>query len=121
MPDEGDLRAVVWTALTEVQERMRAELQAQRNNIRDVGMAEHQRQPVRLGSVNPCSPVPAWMLPEGVEADVTGSWVSHTLASLLQEVARESPYDALDTPNEHSVVVVSALLDHTWQRLNTGE
>ncbi|XP_045137895.1 bifunctional peptidase and arginyl-hydroxylase JMJD5-like isoform X1 [Portunus trituberculatus] len=120
MPDEGDLRAVVWTALTEVQERMRAELQAQRNNIRDVGMAEHQRQPVRLGSVNPCSPVPAWMLPEGVEADVTGSWVSHTLACLLQEVARESPYDALDTPNEHSVVVVSALLDHTWQRLNTG-
>ena len=125
MPDEDDLCMVVKVALAELRERVKAELQAQHSSIRDDGAAGDKEHPLCIGDANTknvsqCSSVPAWMLPEGVEAEVMGSWVSHTLASLLQEIVRESLQDAPQPPNEQSVVVVSALLDHTWQRLNTG-
>lgn len=126
MPDEGDLRMVVEAALTEVRERVRAELHAQRSTSRDDRTVELKGQLMSVGDVHArkvsscSSSYPAWVLPEGVEAGVTGSWVNRTLASLLQEIAMESLQDASQSPNEHSVVVVSTLLDHTWQRLNTG-
>ncbi|XP_071517895.1 bifunctional peptidase and arginyl-hydroxylase JMJD5 isoform X1 [Panulirus ornatus] len=65
-------------------------------------------------------------LPPEVEANVAGSWVNHTLATLLQVVAPSSlslpsvPFTHHLPPTSNDVILASALLDYTWQKLNTG-
>lgn len=65
-------------------------------------------------------------MPTGVEARVAGGWVSHTLATLLQVVAPSSllPLSVSPThvspPTNNDVILANALLDYTWQKLNTG-
>ncbi|XP_069991586.1 bifunctional peptidase and arginyl-hydroxylase JMJD5 isoform X2 [Penaeus vannamei] len=53
------------------------------------------------------------MLPVGVEEEVVGGWVRGTIARLLSFVGFPS------TPRE-AAVAANALLDYTWQKLNTG-
>ncbi|XP_042883072.1 bifunctional peptidase and arginyl-hydroxylase JMJD5-like isoform X2 [Penaeus japonicus] len=53
------------------------------------------------------------MLPTGVEEEVVAGWVGQTLSRLLGFVA-------LPSPPRDAVVSANALLDYTWQKLNTG-
>ncbi|KAG7157364.1 bifunctional peptidase and arginyl-hydroxylase JMJD5-like isoform X2 [Homarus americanus] len=65
------------------------------------------------------------VLPTGIEEGVVGGWVSHTLATLLQVMASSStsssaPLSDTSSFSDEDIVLASALLDYTWQKLNTG-
>lgn len=70
------------------------------------------------------------LLPKGVNIKLVGGWVSHTLSKLLKHVAYSwssslssttGDNDILNSASEDEVILSSALLDYTWQKLNTGE
>lgn len=112
--DDGCLSKVVTATLATIKERVRAELQAQ-------GRGDKEQNECPLNANPPQSPsASVWVLPKGVKAEIAGSWVSGTLSVLLKEVGKETPRDALQNKSEQLVVAASALLDHTWQQLNTG-
>lgn len=113
--DERNLYKVVTATLAMVKERVKAELQAQYSGDKQ-GHAECPVETSPPESTTGC----VLVLPKGVDAGVAGSWISGTLAFLLKEVGKETLLDALHNRSDQRVVEASALLDHTWQRLNTG-
>lgn len=64
------------------------------------------------------------VLPYGVKEEVGGTWVTQTLSTLLHVAASSSatstlPSSSSSLPTNYDVLA-SALLDYTWQKLNTG-